>query len=85
MGLCPGTAGKLSSGTNAWKNVSAEPSTKNGVEAVRFCAFSPPGSPLDRHSVVVPLTMNNPGLQTAQKDSERRKWNDEYWNIGLLF
>ena len=44
------------------KNVSAEPSTKDGIEAVRLCAFTPPGSSLDRHSVVVfPLTMNNAG------------------------
>jgi len=42
------------------KNASAEPSTKDDVEAVRFCAFSLPGSLLDRQSVVVfPLTMNN--------------------------
>src|SRR5437867_8379884 len=41
------------------KNASAEPSTKEGIEAARFCAFTPPGSSLDRHSVVVfPLTMN---------------------------
>ena len=44
------------------KNASAEPSTKDGIEAVRLCAFTPPGSSLDRHSVVVfPLTMNNAG------------------------
>jgi len=42
------------------KNVSAEPSTKDGIEAVRLCAFTPPGSSLDRHNVkVFPLTMNN--------------------------
>lgn len=43
------------------KDASAEPSTKDGVEAVRFCAFSPPSSLLDRQSVVafLPLIMNN--------------------------
>jgi hypothetical protein len=30
------------------KDASAEPSTKDGIEAVRFCAFTPAGSPLDR-------------------------------------
>ena len=41
------------------KNASGKPSTKDGIEAVRLCAFTPPGSPLDRHSVVVfSLTMN---------------------------
>src|SRR5437667_1359719 len=44
------------------KNASAEPSTRDGIEAVRLCAFTPPGSSLDRHSVVVsPLTMINAG------------------------
>jgi hypothetical protein len=44
------------------KNANAEPSTKDGIEAVRLCAFTPPGSSLDRHSAVVfPLTMNNAG------------------------
>ena len=33
------------------KQASAEPSTKQGVEAVRFCFFAPPGSPRDRQSV----------------------------------
>ena len=31
---------------------------QDGIEAVRLCAFTPPGPSLDRHSVVVfPLTM----------------------------
>ena len=29
------------------KNTSGEPSTKDDIEAVRLCAFTPPGSPLD--------------------------------------
>jgi hypothetical protein len=35
------------------KNASVEPSTKDRIEAVRLCAFAPPGSPLDRRSVIV--------------------------------
>ena len=30
------------------ENANAEPSTKDGIEAVRFGVFAPPGSPLDR-------------------------------------
>jgi hypothetical protein len=30
------------------KNPNALPSTKDGIEAVRLCAFAPPGSPLTR-------------------------------------
>ena len=42
------------------KKCERRPSTKDGIEAVRLCAFTPPGSSLDRHSVVVfPLTINN--------------------------
>jgi len=69
MTLCLGAACKLNYCSECLgKNASAEPSTKDGVEAVRplrpgsgqVCAFTPPGSSLDRHSVVVfPLTMNN--------------------------
>ena len=61
MTLCLGAACKLSYWSECLgKNVSAEPSTKDGIEAVRLCAFTPPGSSLDRHSVkVFPLTMNN--------------------------
>jgi len=29
-------------------NASAEPSTKNVIETLRFCAFAPPSSSLDR-------------------------------------
>ena len=71
MSLCFGAACKLSYWSECLgKNANAEPSTKNGIEAVRplrpgsgqACAFTPPGSSLDRHSVVVfPLTMNNAG------------------------
>jgi hypothetical protein len=33
-----------------------------GIEAVRVLVFAPPGSPVDRHSVVVfPETVNNAG------------------------
>ena len=34
------------------KSASSDSSTKDGIEAVRLCAFAPPGSPLDRHRVV---------------------------------
>ena len=61
MSLRLGAACKLSYCSECLgKNASAEPSTKDGIEAVRLCAFTPPGSSLDRHSVVVfPLTINN--------------------------
>src|SRR5947199_9313138 len=61
MTLCLGAACKLSYWSECLgKNVSTEPSTKDGIEAVRLCAFTPPGSSLNRHSVkVFPLTMNN--------------------------
>ena len=59
MSLCLGAACKLSYWSECLgKNAGAEPSTKDGIEAVRLCAFTPPGSSLDRHSVVVfPLIM----------------------------
>jgi hypothetical protein len=42
------------------KSTSGKPSTKDGIETVRLCAFAPPSSPVDRHSVVVFVrTMNN--------------------------
>jgi hypothetical protein len=42
------------------KHASAELSTQHGIEAVRFGVFAPPGSPLDRQTVMIlPLTMNN--------------------------
>jgi len=54
MGLCLGVACKLSLWSERLgKNASGEPSTKDDIEAVRLCAFTPPGSPLDGHSVVV--------------------------------
>ena len=44
------------------KNASAESSTKDGIEDVRLCAFTPPGSLRDRLRVVAfPRTMNNAG------------------------
>jgi hypothetical protein len=44
------------------KSARRESSTKDFIEAVRLDVFTPPGSPFDRHSVVVsPLSMNNPG------------------------
>jgi hypothetical protein len=53
------------------KDVSAEPSTPHGIEAVRFSVFAPPGSPLDRESVMIfPLTMNRAGY--APKPSGRQ-------------
>ena len=35
------------------KNATAKPSTKHGIEAVRGHVFAPPGSPLDRRSVMI--------------------------------
>jgi hypothetical protein len=41
------------------KNTSGEPSTENAIEAVRLCAFDPPGSPVNRCRVIVfPRSMN---------------------------
>jgi hypothetical protein len=58
---CSGLQTELMERTSE-KDASAEPSTKHGIEAVRFSVFAPPGSPLDRQSVVLlPLTMNDPG------------------------
>jgi hypothetical protein len=53
MGLCLGTAHK----PHLWsdhleKMRNANPSTKDGIEPVRLGAFAPPGSALDRHSLV---------------------------------
>ena len=46
----------------AGKNASAVPSTTDGIETDRLCAFAPPGLPLHRHSVVTfPGTTNNAG------------------------
>jgi len=33
------------------KNMSAKPCTINKIETLRFCAFAPPGAPLDRQSL----------------------------------
>jgi hypothetical protein len=35
------------------KNFTVEPSAKQGIEAVRLGAFAPPGSPLDRQTVMI--------------------------------
>jgi hypothetical protein len=35
------------------KGASAEPSTQHGIEAAGFGVFAPPGSPLDRQSVMI--------------------------------
>ncbi len=43
-------------------NSSAWPSIINVTEAVRLCAFAPPSSSLDRHTVgVFPQSVNIPG------------------------
>jgi hypothetical protein len=52
MGLCRGAAFTL----NLWserleKNASGEPNTREGIEAASLRAFTPTGSPLDRHTV----------------------------------
>jgi hypothetical protein len=62
MGLCLGAACKLSLlSERLGKMRIAESSAKDGIEAVRLCAFTPPGSPLQRRSVVgFPLRMNHP-------------------------
>ena len=44
------------------KSASVLLGTNHGIGIFPLCAFAPPGSPLDRHSVVtLPRTMNNPG------------------------
>jgi hypothetical protein len=68
MGMCLGAAcmTKFCSG-RLGKSASRGSSTKDFIEAVRLDVFTPPGSPFDRHSVVVfPLSMNNPGLAGIQ-------------------
>jgi hypothetical protein len=32
------------------RKLPARPSTLDGIEMIRFCAFAPPGSPLERHT-----------------------------------
>ena len=49
------------------KDAIAEPSTKHGIEAVHFCVFAPPGSPLDgqsanRLNVSHEVTANNQSM-----------------------
>ena len=62
MGLCLEAACKPKFWSDLRNNSSLQPSTIIVIEAVRLCAFAPPRSPLDRHSVVVfPRSMNNLG------------------------
>ena len=50
------------SGADAWKKCERRAVTINDIETHRFCAFTPPGSPLDPHSAsAFPCTMNNSG------------------------
>ncbi len=50
----------------AKKEASAEPSTKQSVEAFHFCVFAPPGSRRDQQSVmIIPLTMNDAGYRRS--------------------
>jgi hypothetical protein len=63
MGLCLEAACKR----KIWeqmpnKQFGAQSSIINVIETVRLCAFAPPSSSLNRHSVVVfPRSVNNPG------------------------
>ena len=34
------------------KNLSPKPCTINKIETLRFCAFAPPGAPLDHQSLI---------------------------------
>ena len=53
------------------KSASRGSSTKDFIEAVRLDVFTPPGSPFDRHSVVVfPVSMNNPGWLPGYSQGE---------------
>ena len=42
------------------KSISPEPSTLHSIVIVRFCAFAPPGSPLDQYTLL--SLLRNPGL-----------------------
>jgi hypothetical protein len=48
----------------------AEPQRR--LEAVRLCAFTPPGSPYSRHVVDFPLAINNLAEQAASQSDESR-------------
>jgi hypothetical protein len=87
MSLCLGAACKLSYWSECLgKNASAEPSTKDGIEAVRLCAFTPPGSSLDPHSVVVfPLTINNPAWVAWLRTTRNYESNREPLSSFRLF
>jgi hypothetical protein len=59
-------------GADAWEIASRESSIKDFIEAVRPNVFTPPGSPFDRHSIVVfPLNMNNPGSDLRPLEAHR--------------
>ncbi|TMB65718.1 MAG: hypothetical protein E6J54_24755 [Deltaproteobacteria bacterium] len=60
MSLCLGAACKLSHWSEWLGKCERRAKHQDGIEAVHLYAFTPPGSSLDRHNVVVfPLTMNN--------------------------
>ena len=63
MGLCLEAACKRKIWSRCLlNNSSALPSIINVIETGRLCAFAPPNSSLDRHSVAVfPRNVNNPG------------------------
>ena len=62
MGLCLGAVCKHKCEAVAWEKCERKSSTKHVIEAIRLDGFTPPGSPFDRHSVVLfLLSMNNPG------------------------
>jgi hypothetical protein len=62
MGLCLGAACTLKLWSERLeKNASSEPSTQDGIEAAGLNAFTPTGLPLDRHTVIVFVSMNSVG------------------------
>jgi hypothetical protein len=63
MGLCLGAACKLSFSSGRLGKMRAPCRAIHVIETLRLCAFAPPGSPLDWHSVaIVSRTVNDPGL-----------------------
>ncbi len=75
MDFCLGVARKLSFWSErSDKKTSAEPSTRDGLEAVRTLCLVPLGSPFDRHSVIVfPLTVSNAGKKVSLAFCATRK------------
>ena len=65
------------------KNISPGPSTRDGVETVRLCAFAPPGSPLNPyiHSISTAQSrMKSAPILCDKKTPDKRGWegmNDE--------